>query len=139
MYSIEVLNDSMIYRLSQVLAYWLKGQFTDWLLILTNTCIGLLIQGSTDWLIDWQTQILAYWLKGQLTDWLNDSHKYWPTDSRVNWLTDWFTNTITGILLQRFTDWLILMTIANTDLLKQGLTDWLIDWLTQLLAYWLKG
>ena len=80
----------MIYRLSQVLAYWLKGQFTDWLLILTNTCIGLLIQGSTDWLIDWQTQnnigllikgstdwlierltqVLAYWFKGQLTDWL---------------------------------------------------------------------
>ena len=66
---IQGSTDWLIEWLIQVLAYWFKDQLTDWLIDyhkywptdsrvdwlidwLTNASIGLLIQGSNDWLID---------------------------------------------------------------------------------------
>ena len=68
-----------------------------------------------------------------------DYRKYWPSDTRVNWLTEWLTNTSIGLVLQGLTDWLIdLLTQLLVYGYKGSLTDWFY-WLSQVLTYWYKG
>ena len=61
--------------------YWPSDTRVNWLTEwLTNTSIGLVLQGLTDWLIDLLTQSLVYGYKGSLTDWF-----YWLLQVLTYW------------------------------------------------------